>query len=65
MQQNDGWETAEDISRRLSVSVPTVRRQTKDGTIPAHKLGKRLIRYRWTEVEAALRGGEKDTGGSA
>lgn len=55
-QTNDGWETAEDISKRLSVSVPTVRRQTKDGTIPAHRLGKRLIRYRWSEVEAALRG---------
>lgn len=65
-QATDGLETAKDIARRLSVSVPTVRRQTKDGTIPFHKLGKRLIRYRWSEVDEAIRRvGNQRSSGSA
>ncbi len=37
------------------VSPKTVRRRIADGTIPAHRLGPRLIRVDLADVEAALR----------
>ncbi len=37
------------------VSPKTVRRRIADGTIPAHRLGPRLIRVDLADVERALR----------
>jgi len=39
----------------MSLSVKTIRRRIADGTIPAYKCGKRPIRIRLDELEAALR----------
>jgi len=37
------------------VSAKTIRRRIADGTIPAERLGPRLIRVRLDDVDAALR----------
>jgi len=37
------------------VSTKTLRRRIADGTIPAERLGPRLIRVRLADVDAALR----------
>jgi|LSQX01.1.fsa_nt_gb excisionase family DNA binding protein len=37
------------------VSVDTIRRRIADGTIPAHRLGKRLIRIAAADLEAAFK----------
>ena len=39
----------------MSLSVKTIRRRISDGTIPAYQCGKRPIRIRLDELEAALR----------
>lgn len=38
-----------------SLSVRTIRRRIADGTIPAYQCGRRAIRIRLDELEAALR----------
>ena len=39
----------------MSLSVKTIRRRISDGTIPAYQCGKRPIRIRLDDLEAALR----------
>ena len=39
----------------MSLSVKTIRRRISDGTIPAYQCGRRAIRIRVDELEAALR----------
>lgn len=39
----------------MSLSTRTIRRRISDGTIPAYQCGKRPIRIRLDELEAALR----------
>lgn len=39
----------------MSLSVKTIRRRIADGTIPAYQCGKRPIRIRLDELEAAMR----------
>ena len=39
----------------MSLSVKTIRRRIADGTIPAYQCGKRPIRIRLDDLEAALR----------
>ena len=46
----------------MSLSIKTIRRRISDGTIPAYQCGKRPIRIRLDDLEAALRritGGER------
>jgi excisionase family DNA binding protein len=43
-----------ETAKKLKISLPTLWKLTKDGTIPAYKIGKRVL-YRTTDVEAALR----------
>ena len=45
-------EEAADI---MSLSTRTIRRRISDGTIPAYQCGRRPIRIRLDELEAALR----------
>lgn len=45
----------DEAAEMLSVSTRTIRRRISDGTIPAYKLGKRPIRIRVEDLEAALR----------
>jgi excisionase family DNA binding protein len=45
--------TIDEVSRRLSVSVSTVRRIVRDGTLPAYRVGGRL-RFKLHEVEAYI-----------
>ena len=39
----------------MSLSIRTIRRRISDGTIPAYQCGRRPIRIRLDELEAALR----------
>lgn len=39
----------------MSLSTRTIRRRISDGTIPAYQCGRRPIRIRLDELEAALR----------
>ena len=39
----------------MSLSARTIRRRISDGTIPAYQCGRRPIRIRLDELEAALR----------
>ena len=39
----------------MSLSVKTIRRRIADGTIPAYQCGRRPIRIRLDDLEAALR----------
>ena len=39
----------------MSVSVKTLRRRIADGTIPAYRCGKKLIRLRIEDIERLMR----------
>ena len=45
----------EQAAKVMSLSVKTIRRRIADGTIPAYQCGRRPIRVRLDELEAALR----------
>ena len=45
----------EEAAEVMSLSVKTIRRRIADGTIPASQCGRRPIRIRLDELEAALR----------
>ena len=45
----------EQAAEVMSLSVKTIRRRIADGTIPANQCGRRPIRIRLDELEAALR----------
>lgn len=42
----------ETVARMLDVSEKTVRRLVADGTLPAERIGRRLIRIRRRDVDA-------------
>lgn len=45
----------EEAAEVMSLSVRTIRRRIADGTIPAYQCGRRPIRIRLDDLEAALR----------
>ena len=45
----------EEAAEVMSLSTRTIRRRISDGTIPAYQCGRRAIRVRLDELEAALR----------
>ena len=45
----------EQAAEIMSLSVKTIRRRIADGTIPAYQCGRRPIRIRLDDLEAALR----------
>ena len=45
----------EEAAEVMSLSVQTIRRRIADGTIPAYQCGRRPIRIRLDDLEAALR----------
>jgi len=45
----------EEAAEVMSLSVKTIRRRIADGTIPAYQCGRRPIRIRLDDLEAALR----------
>lgn len=45
----------EEAADMMSLSTKTIRRRISDGTIPAYQCGRRPIRIRLDELEAALR----------
>ncbi len=45
----------ERAAEMMSLSARTIRRRISDGTIPAYQCGRRAIRIRVDELEAALR----------
>ncbi len=44
----------EEAAEVMSLSVKTIRRRIADGTIPAYHCGRRAIRLRLDDLEAAL-----------
>ena len=46
--------TIRDVATYLGVTTRTVRTMIADGRLRAYKLGDRIIRFRRTEVDAAL-----------
>ena len=44
----------EETAEVMSLSVKTIRRRIADGTIPAYQCGRRPIRIRLNDLEAAL-----------
>jgi len=48
--------TLDQAAAYLGVAVITVRRRIADGSLPAYRLGPRLIRVRATDVRALLHG---------
>lgn len=44
----------EEAAEIMSLSTRTIRRRISDGTIPAYNCGRRAIRVRLDELEAAL-----------
>jgi excisionase family DNA binding protein len=45
----------DEAAEMMSMSTRTIRRRISDGTIPAYQCGRRSIRIRVDELEAALR----------
>lgn len=45
----------DEAAEMMSLSARTIRRRISDGTIPAYQCGRRSIRIRVDELEAALR----------
>ena len=45
----------DEAAEMMSLSTRTMRRRISDGTIPAYQCGRRPIRIRLDELEAALR----------
>ena len=45
----------EEAADVMSLSTRTIRRRISDGTIPAYRCGRRNVRIRMDELEAALR----------
>ena len=45
----------EEAAEMMSLSTRTIRRRISDGAIPAYQCGRRSIRLRLDELEAALR----------
>jgi excisionase family DNA binding protein len=50
---------AKQLAERLGVSLRTVRTWTKDGRLPSHRVGPKLVRYDPDEVSEALRAAEE------
>ena len=47
--------SVEEAAEVMSVSAKTIRRRISDGTIPANQCGRRIIRIRLDDLEAAFR----------
>ena len=47
--------TLAEAAELMSVSVKTLRRRIADGTIPAYRCGRRVIRIRVEDLERAFR----------
>lgn len=45
----------DDAAEMMSLSTKTIRRRISDGSIPAYRCGRRNIRIRLDELEAAFR----------
>src|SRR4051812_3741216 len=48
------WADLDEAAEYLGVSPLTVRRRIADGTIPGHRLGRRVLRVDLNEVDAAM-----------
>lgn len=44
----------DEAARALDVTRRTIDQYIADGTLPAYRFGPRLVRVRWTDVEALL-----------
>jgi excisionase family DNA binding protein len=46
--------TPQEVADRLGVKATTVLNMALDGRIPRVKLGRRIVRFEWDKVKAAL-----------
>lgn len=49
-QQHEELLTTDQVAERLQISRKTVRKWRYEGSLPAVKVGRRLVRYRWPQV---------------
>ena len=55
MPDESGWYLSKaQVAERLGISQRTVERLTREGFLPHYRLGHRLLRYRWQDVEKVL-----------
>jgi excisionase family DNA binding protein len=45
------WKSPEDAAEYAGVSLKTIRRRILDGTLPAHRLGPRLLRINLNDLD--------------
>ena len=50
------------LALRLGVTVATIRRWARNGTIPCLRRGQKFIRYDWLDVVRALKAVNAETG---
>lgn len=48
------WMTIQETAHYLNINTFTVRAKITDGSLPAYRLGSRIIRLRKSDVDAAL-----------
>lgn len=54
--------TTREVAEVLGVSTETVLRWWRAGRLPGRRLlGSQVLRFRWSEIEAALDGAERDS----
>ncbi len=53
-QQSESFLSKTEVAQILAVSNRTVERLTAQGLLPHYRLGHRLLRYRWQDVEKVL-----------
>lgn len=56
--ENEELRTAEEVANFLKLTKNTVLIMAKKGQIPHYKLGPKVVRFRMSEVENALKAGE-------
>ena len=47
--------TTAQVAKKLNIAEKTVRKWRYEGLLPAVKVGKRLVRYRWRDIREWLR----------
>jgi excisionase family DNA binding protein len=52
--------TRKEISQRMKLSERTIARWMREGNVPHHRYGNKVIRFRWSEVQRCFEERERD-----
>jgi len=53
--QEERYLSRQEVAKILSISLPTLHALTQEGKIKHYKLGRRLIRYKQSDLESMFR----------